>query len=95
MSETDCPHPSWYHFGRAKTCTLCGLTDEGSEENRARDLDETLRFCIRQERGGACAPNGTVCTGAFDPFHLRSGESVFEPQIQEILRKNKIYGVTP
>lgn len=64
-----------------------------SRERNDAQLEELLRFCMKQERGGGIGPGGIVCTGAFDPYHLRSGESEYEEKIQEILRKNKIYGI--
>ncbi len=57
------------------------------------DDEETIRFCIRQEREGVFAPTGIACTGSFSPQHLRSGKSAFEPLIQKILEDNKKFGI--
>ena len=55
--------------------------------------EETIRFCLKQEREGAASPSGTYCTGAFSPHYLRSGKSSFEPKIQKILEDNKKFGI--
>ena len=60
--------------------------------DRERDVD-TIRFCLREPRGGRTSPTGIVCTGAFDPDLLRSGKSIFEDEILKILADDAKFGV--
>lgn len=57
------------------------------------EITDALRFCMAEPFGGKTSPSGIVCTGAFDPTHLRSGNSVYEGRIQKILAENIKYGV--
>src|SRR5580698_4109009 len=71
----------------------CSALSNESDLQSCRDSavqrnEETVRYCMKQETEGVTAPSGFVCTGAYNPYWLRSGKSIDEPLIQKILSDN-------